>query len=62
MIGLEFLINIYGFKNKDIAEKLEISPVTVHDWIKGKRKIPQQRINELKMYLNIFHKNIFKKN
>lgn len=54
MIGLEFLINIYGLKNKDIAETLEISPVTVHDWIKGKKKIPLARIEELsKVFENI---------
>ncbi|MBY6795171.1 hypothetical protein HYH85_02610 [Clostridium botulinum] len=61
MIGLQFLINIYGFKNKDIAEKLEISPVTVHDWIKGKRKIPQQRINELKNVFKYIPQKYFQK-
>lgn len=47
MIGLEFLINIYGFKNKDIANFLKISAVTVHDWIKSNRKIPLARIKQL---------------
>ena len=54
MIGLEFLINIYGFKNKDIADKLNISPITVHDWIKGKRKIPLTRLGQLSEIFNVF--------
>lgn len=53
MIGLEFLINIYGFKNKDVADKLNISAVTVHDWIKGKRRIPVARIEQLSQIFNI---------
>lgn len=61
MIGLEFLINIYGFKNKDIAAKLEISAVTVHDWIKGKRKIPVARLEQLSEMFNI-SEDLFQKN
>lgn len=61
MIGLEFLINIYGLKNKDIANTLGISPVTVHDWIKGKRKIPPARIEELSNIFKYIPKRYFQK-
>lgn len=61
MIGLEFLINIYGLKNKDIANTLGISPVTVHDWIKGKRKIPLARIEELSNIFENIPKEYFQK-
>lgn len=61
MIGLEFLINIYGFKNKNIAESLDISSVTVHDWIKGKRKIPLARIKQLSKMFDGIPEEYFQK-
>lgn len=47
MIGLEYICRTYKLSNKEVAEKLGVSPGTFHDWLSGRRKIPQNRIDEL---------------
>lgn len=47
MIGLEYLVKELNITFKDIANKLQISPKTINDWVKGRRKIPEQRKQEL---------------
>ncbi|MEC1778424.1 helix-turn-helix transcriptional regulator [Schinkia azotoformans] len=47
MIGLEYLVKELNITFKDVANKLQISPKTINDWVKGRRKIPEQRKNEL---------------
>lgn len=53
MIGLELVVKLRNLEYKQIAEHLEISPQTVSDWIKGKRRVPPKRIAQLSEYLNI---------
>lgn len=53
MIGLEFIVKIKRLEYKDIANYLDISPQSVSDWIKGKRKVPLKRAIQLSEYFNI---------
>lgn len=53
MIGLEFIILMFNEKRKDIAEKIEVSPATIQDWIKSRRPIPKKRLKQLSEYFNL---------
>lgn len=46
-IGLEYITKIFGGSYTDVAKRLEITPQTVSDWIRGKRKIPSSKIDDL---------------
>jgi len=47
MIGLEYIAKNFQMEFKIIAERLEISPKTVNDWVKGRKKIPIKRLKQL---------------
>ncbi|MGX2959026.1 helix-turn-helix domain-containing protein [Peribacillus sp. JNUCC 23] len=47
MIGLEYIAKEFHFEYKEIAEKIGISPQTLQDWLKERRKIPQKRLEQL---------------
>lgn len=47
IIGLEKVIKVFNFNANQIAKELGISRYTVYDWLKGRRKIPQERIDQL---------------
>ncbi|MBX0354998.1 helix-turn-helix domain-containing protein [Bacillus toyonensis] len=47
IIGLERIIKVFNFNANQIAKELSISRYTVYDWLKGRRKIPQERIDQL---------------
>lgn len=47
IIGLEKVIKVFNFNANQIAKELGISRYTVYDWLRGRRKIPQERINQL---------------
>lgn len=47
MIGLELIVKLKKIEYKDVANYLNISPQSVSDWIKGKRKVPKKRAIEL---------------
>ncbi|MFR6018416.1 MAG: DUF262 domain-containing protein [Paraclostridium sordellii] len=47
MIGLEFIVKIKNIEYKEIAAYLGISPQSVSDWIKGKRRVPEKRCEQL---------------
>ncbi|MBE3650483.1 helix-turn-helix domain-containing protein [Paenibacillus polymyxa] len=46
-IGLEYITKIFGGSYTDVAKRLNITPQTVSDWIRGKRKIPPTKIEDL---------------
>lgn len=46
-IGLEYITKIFGGSYTDVAKRLNITPQTVSDWIRGKRKIPPAKIEDL---------------
>ena len=47
LIGLEFIIRNSNLNFRKVAEKLGISPTTLADWVKGRRKIPIARLKQL---------------
>ena len=61
-IGLEYITKIFGGSYTDVAKRLEITPQTVSDWIRGKRKIPSSKIDDLarlfKMDKQLFQKEL----
>ncbi|TVX83304.1 helix-turn-helix domain-containing protein [Peribacillus simplex] len=63
IIGLERLIKTFGFSINQIAQELGIGKQTVYDWLKGKRKIPKERIEQLSKIPEFDHidKKLFQK-
>ncbi len=53
MIGLELIVKLKNMEFKDVANYLKISPQSVSDWIKGKRRIPPKRLEQLSEFFNI---------
>ncbi|MCA1001007.1 helix-turn-helix domain-containing protein [Bacillus thuringiensis] len=47
IIGLEKVINVFNFNANKIAKEIGVNRQTVYDWLKGKRKIPKERIDQL---------------
>lgn len=47
MIGLEFIAKTFQVEYKSIAEKIGVSPATIQDWLKERRKIPPKRVEQL---------------
>ena len=41
MVELHYLLSRIGWKQRVLAEKLEVSPDTVSRWMSGKRKTPK---------------------
>ncbi|PLT32528.1 YdaS family helix-turn-helix protein [Bacillus sp. V5-8f] len=67
MIGLEKILEVFNKNANQLASEIGVSRQTVYDWIKQKRKIPAQRLEQLHQisefkYLNkeLFQKNIDK--
>jgi transcriptional regulator with XRE-family HTH domain len=62
MIGLEYIAKIYNTEYKEIAEKIGVSQPTIQDWLKGRRKIPKDRllqlINHFKIDEQLFQKEL----
>lgn len=52
MIGLEYICKLFDKSYKDLAKDLDISPKTLNDWVKQRRKIPQKYLPQLS---KIFH-------
>jgi transcriptional regulator with XRE-family HTH domain len=53
MIGLEFVIETFEVKRKELATILGVSQPTIQDWIKGRRAIPEQRLDQLVEYFGL---------
>jgi transcriptional regulator with XRE-family HTH domain len=53
MLGLEFICKTFQVEYKSIADELGISKVGVSEWIKGKRKIPQKRLEQLSRFFSL---------
>ncbi|WP_340032536.1 helix-turn-helix transcriptional regulator [Paenibacillus sp. FSL K6-1122] len=59
-IGLEYITKIFGGSYTDVANRLQITPQTVSDWIRGKRKISSSKIDELATLFKL-DKHLFQK-
>lgn len=53
MIGLEYIAKEFKKEYKDIAKEIEISPQTIQDWLKERRKIPVKRLKQLAEYFSL---------
>ncbi|WP_440971066.1 helix-turn-helix domain-containing protein [Peribacillus frigoritolerans] len=53
MIGLEYIVKEFQMEYKEVANSLGISPQTIQDWIKKRRKIPAKRIEQLSNLFNL---------
>lgn len=52
-IGLEFIVKTFDEKYRRVAEHLGVSPTTIADWVKGRRKIPIERLKQLSEYFRL---------
>lgn len=53
MIGLEYILELYGMQHIELAEKLGIKKQNINLWIKGKQKIPKRHLPTLERLLFI---------
>lgn len=53
MIGLEYIVKEFQMEYKEVAKDLGISPQTMQDWLKGRRKIPVKRLEQLSIIFNL---------
>ncbi|MNW46863.1 helix-turn-helix protein [compost metagenome] len=53
MIGLEYIVKLYNGTYKKLAEKLEITPSTVTDWLSKRRPIPKAKLEALSKLFNL---------
>lgn len=53
MIGLELIAKLKKVEFKEVAAYLNVSPQSVSDWIKGKRRVPPKRAEELGKFFNV---------
>jgi transcriptional regulator with XRE-family HTH domain len=61
MIGLQFIAETFHMEYKSIAEQIGVSKQTFQDWLKERRKIPQQRLEQLSAMFGIMDKELFQK-
>lgn len=47
MIGLEFILELYGVSSTELAEKLGIAKQNISRWFSGDRKIPEKYFSEI---------------
>lgn len=64
MIGLEYIVKLYNGTYKKLAEKLDITPSTVTDWLSRRRPIPKAKLEALsklfKLEAEYFQKELSK--
>lgn len=61
MIGLQYIADTFHMEYKTVAEKVGVSKQTFQDWIKGRRKIPLQRLETLSKLFGIAEVEWFQK-
>ncbi|OBY76630.1 hypothetical protein BBG47_26020 [Paenibacillus sp. KS1] len=61
MVGLQFISDTWQMEYKTVAEKVGVSKQTFQDWIKGRRKIPQQRLERLSDLFGVKEFDLFQK-
>ena len=52
MIGLEYIVKEFQMEYKEVAKSIGISPQTMQDWVKKRRKIPVKRLGQLSDMFN----------
>lgn len=61
MIGLQYIADTFHMEYKAVAEKIGVSKQTFQDWIKERRKIPQQRLEQLSDLFGIKDVELFQR-
>ncbi|MFJ9501472.1 helix-turn-helix domain-containing protein [Brevibacillus centrosporus] len=61
MIGLQFIADTFQMEYKSVAEKIGVSKQTFQDWIKERRKIPTQRLQQLSELFGVNDVGLFQK-
>ncbi|MBE1446165.1 helix-turn-helix domain-containing protein [Paenibacillus sp. OAS669] len=61
MIGLQYIADTFHMEYKTVAEKIGVSKQTFQDWIKERRKIPQQRLEQLSELFGVKELGLFQK-
>lgn len=53
ILGLEYILQLYGLNNSDLARELDISRQNISIWLNGTRKIPKKYLPILSEKFNI---------
>lgn len=53
MSGLGFVARTFKMSLTDISKELGVTSQTVNDWVKGKRKIPKKRLEQLELVFDL---------
>lgn len=53
MIGLEHIVKEFQVGYQELAKEIGVSPQTIQDWLKQRRKIPKKRLEQLSKYFRV---------
>jgi transcriptional regulator with XRE-family HTH domain len=53
LIGLEHIVKEFQLEYKEVAKTIGVSSQTIQDWLKGRRKIPKKRLEQLSKYFGL---------
>ncbi|MCB2292419.1 helix-turn-helix domain-containing protein [Clostridium algoriphilum] len=53
MIGLEFILNLYGMQQQELAVKLKIKKQNINLWFKGRQDVSKKHLHTLSEMFNI---------
>lgn len=53
IIGLEYIAKEYRCTYREIAQKLNVSPAVINDWVNKYKKIPKKRVEQLSGIFNL---------
>jgi transcriptional regulator with XRE-family HTH domain len=53
LIGLEHIVKEFQLEYKEVAKIIGVSSPTIQDWLKGRRKIPKKRLEQLSKYFGL---------
>lgn len=61
MIGLQNIAETFRMEYKSVADSVGVSKQTFQDWLKGRRKIPEPRLQQLAKLFGITNLELFQK-
>lgn len=53
MIGLEHIVKEFQLEYKEVAKNIGVSSPAIQDWLKGRRKIPKKRLEQLSEFFGL---------
>lgn len=60
MSGIVFILREFQMTKKELAERLDITPQSLNDWIIGRRKIPKARLEQMTQIFTLDEKYFMK--